>query len=320
MIRGEQREERRERSAVDDNLRLVVVAGDDVAHGPQSRDEHRRALAAEKLHQPAADARLDHRLDLVVGAVAEVAQRPARIRQHLLVVGVHQPRERGERVAEELKLGLRLAAAKVGEGPRGVAEHGELGVLVELLQERVKRVLREHEIAALGGVASDVAEGPHRLLADVVGGRSEELDEDGDRSRIDDDAGVLGGSGRDVGERPRSLELELGERLALEKLDKVGHHASLDDLLDGGRALDGEELAEGGGGLDLDPGIVGLDALDHLGQALELCSRGGARVSARKRSEPAPFFRVRWERGEERSGRRRTLATLFVAADAVESP
>ena len=203
---------------------------------------------------------------------------------------MHQPRERGERVAEELKLGLRLAAAKVGEGPRGVAEHGELGVLVELLQERMKRVLREHEIAALGGVARDVAEGPHRLLADVVGGRSEELDEDGDRSRIDDDAGVLGGSGRDVGERPRSLELELGERLALEKLDKVGHHASLDDLLDGGRALDGEELAEGGGGLDLDPGIVGLDALDHLGQALELCSRGGARVSARKRSEPAPFF------------------------------
>ena len=51
----------------------------------------------EELHQAPADARLDDLLDLVVGAVRQVRQRPARVCQDLLVIGVDQPRQRGQR-------------------------------------------------------------------------------------------------------------------------------------------------------------------------------------------------------------------------------
>ena len=89
----------------------------------------------------------------------------------------------------------------------------------------------------LGSSLHRLTQGPHRLLADVVGRGAEELHKDGDGARIDHDAGVLRGAGRDVGERPRRLELELGEVGALEELDEVRHDASLDHLLDRGAAL-----------------------------------------------------------------------------------
>mmetsp|Transcript_17402 Transcript_17402/g.43072 ORF Transcript_17402/g.43072 Transcript_17402/m.43072 type:complete len:314 (-) Transcript_17402:912-1853(-) len=68
----EQRQQRRQRAAVDDDLGLVVVTGYDVAHRAQRRDEHGRVLGAQQLHQPPAHAGLDDRLDLVVGAVGQV--------------------------------------------------------------------------------------------------------------------------------------------------------------------------------------------------------------------------------------------------------
>ena len=37
---GQQVQQVRQRTAVDDNLRLVVISGDDVAHRPQSRNQH----------------------------------------------------------------------------------------------------------------------------------------------------------------------------------------------------------------------------------------------------------------------------------------
>ena len=64
-----------------------------------------RRRAQQQLDQAAAHAGLDDLLDLVVGAVGEVRQRPARVRQHLLVVGVDQLGQRRQR-----QLGLRAAA------------------------------------------------------------------------------------------------------------------------------------------------------------------------------------------------------------------
>ena len=51
----------------------------------------------EKLDEAPADSGLDDLLDLVVGAIREVGQRPAGICEHLLIIGVNQPGQRGER-------------------------------------------------------------------------------------------------------------------------------------------------------------------------------------------------------------------------------
>ena len=73
-----------------------------------SKGEH----SHEQLDEPAADVGLNDGLDLVVGSVGEVAQGPAGVREHLLVVGVHQTRQGRESL-------LGLFAQRGGEG--GVA-------------------------------------------------------------------------------------------------------------------------------------------------------------------------------------------------------
>lgn len=113
------------------------------------------------------------------------------------------------------------------------------------------------------------SEAGSHLLPDVLRRRGEKLDEDGNSSMVNDDAGVLRGARSDVRERPGGLELhnggegersavgarrrggapgaERGSRLklrqvvALQELHEAGHNARPDDLLDGRRALCGAE-------------------------------------------------------------------------------
>ena len=119
----------------------------------------------------------------------------------------------------------------------------------------------------MGAVAGNVAEGPHRLLADIRLGAREELDEYRDGAGLDNDLGLGGRARGDVRQGPRGLELNEGVGRA-EELDKAAHDTGLDDFLDGGVALLGEEFPELGRGLDLLINLGGEDAGDHLREVL----------------------------------------------------
>ena len=102
-----------------------------------------------------------------------------------------------------------LAAAEVGQGPCGVAEHGR-AVALDVgkdFQEGLHDVQAEDKVAELGAVAGNVAEGPHGLLAHVGAGRAQELDKDGDGASVDHGARLDVGARRNVGQRPRRLKL-----------------------------------------------------------------------------------------------------------------
>lgn len=88
-------------------------------------------------------------------------------------------------MAHLLKVGLGLAAAEVGECPCGIPEHGNLGLFVQLCQEGVERPMAEHEVSAVRRVASNVAQGPHSLLPNIVTGRAKQLYKDGDCAMVD---------------------------------------------------------------------------------------------------------------------------------------
>ena len=79
---------------------------------------------------------------------------------YLLVNGVDQLRQGGQRRAHVFEAGLGLAPAKVGQCPGGVAQHRELRPVRELLQEGAHRTLMEDEVAAHRRVAGDVAQRP----------------------------------------------------------------------------------------------------------------------------------------------------------------
>jgi hypothetical protein len=117
----------------------------------------------------------------------------------------------------------------------------------------------------VGAVTGNVTKGPNSLLADVWLGAAEQLDEDGDGTSLNDNLGLLGGSGGNVGQSPGGLELNQSVRGAKE-LDETSNNTGLDNTLDGGVALLGEQFAELGGSLNLFLNLVGEDTLHHLGE------------------------------------------------------
>lgn len=88
----------------DDDLRLEVVARDDVADGAEGGRLDGGRRVHEELDQALAHAGLDDSLDLLVGAVRQVGERPARVRQHLLVGGVDQLRIRRREEREKVSI------------------------------------------------------------------------------------------------------------------------------------------------------------------------------------------------------------------------
>ena len=59
--------------------------------------------------------------------------------------------------------GRLLPSAEVGQRPGCIAEHGQLGVVLELLQEGRQGTALEHQISALRRVACNVPQSPNSL-------------------------------------------------------------------------------------------------------------------------------------------------------------
>lgn len=59
-----------------------------------------------------------------------------------------------------------LATTEVGQGPSGVAQHGQfVGIFVQDVQQRTQGTLAQNEIAATRTITSNVSEGPYSLLS-----------------------------------------------------------------------------------------------------------------------------------------------------------
>ena len=152
--------------------------------------------------------------------------------------------------AYQIPIGLgRLASAEVAERPSGIPEHAELVVLAKEVQQGTQSSLLQDVIAALRAVSSNVTERPDSLLAHVGDGGREELDKLWNGLRVDDNLGVLGRSGGDVGQSPRGLELKVALRntfpimtsieaylkhgiVSAQEFNKAGHHPALNDAFD----------------------------------------------------------------------------------------
>mmetsp|Transcript_19440 Transcript_19440/g.39610 ORF Transcript_19440/g.39610 Transcript_19440/m.39610 type:complete len:334 (+) Transcript_19440:314-1315(+) len=119
----EQRKQARQRAAIEHALRLVVIAGDNVARSAQRRRLHGRRRVPHQGNHARTNASVEHCLDLLVRSVGEVAQRPAGVSEHLVVVREDQLRKHGQRRRHHRPRGLRLSAAQIGERPRRVAQH-----------------------------------------------------------------------------------------------------------------------------------------------------------------------------------------------------
>eukprot|EP00051_Salpingoeca_urceolata_P032286 m.15074 g.15074 ORF g.15074 m.15074 type:complete len:440 (+) comp4952_c0_seq1:684-2003(+) len=178
--------------AVEHNLCLGVIASDNVANGAQGRRHHAVVAVQQELDQAADDASVNHGLNLFVGPIRKVRQRPARVCQDFLVVAENEPCQCSQRLLDNEKVWRGLfASAEVGQGPRCVANHGDLGCLCNQPEEGRHNAAGEDVVATFCFVASNVAEGPHRLFPHVVVGRQKELDKVRHRVGVNHNASLL---------------------------------------------------------------------------------------------------------------------------------
>jgi hypothetical protein len=135
----------------------------------------------QQIDESPADTALNDRLDLVVRPVREVADRPARIDEDLVVERVDELGKNGESRSDllttsivvrdpstrtmnthHLPFGLRrLATAEVAECPSRVAEHRQLVVLVEEGEKGLEGTRAKNVVTALGRVTGNVTECPN---------------------------------------------------------------------------------------------------------------------------------------------------------------
>ena len=80
-------------------------------------------------------------------------------------------------------------------------------------------------ISAVGRISGDVSDGPDGLLLNVLGGRGQQLDEDGDGSGLDDHSGLRRGPAGDVGKGSGGLELECRVVGGAKELDETWNDA-----------------------------------------------------------------------------------------------
>lgn len=160
-------------------------------------------------------------------------------------------------------------------------------ILAQKRQQGPESALLEYVISALRAVAGDVAQRPNCLLTDIEDGGRKKVDELGDSVGVDNDLGVLLGTGSDVGQSPCSFELRISSinhlvrkaskrthlkhRLtSTQELHEPRHDTALDDAFDWGILFFRKQLAEFGRRVKLTLRVVGEHALDHFVGELEM--------------------------------------------------
>jgi hypothetical protein len=160
-----------------------------------------------------------------------------------------------------------LAAAEVAKRPGSVPKHAQLAAVTKQGQEGPKSTGLKDEVAACRAVSCNVSKSPDSLFAHIGLMAAKELNKDWHSTSLDDDLGLLGGSGSDVGEGPGSFELHQS-MWRPEELNEAAYDASFNYSLDRGVALFGKEFPELGRSLNLLVDLVGKYTLHHLGKLL----------------------------------------------------
>jgi hypothetical protein len=174
----------------------------------------------EKLHQSARDASLDHCLDLIVGTIRKVGDSPASVNQNLVVKRVDKLRQDRESGGNSSPIRLRsLATAEVTQSPCSVTEHAKLAAVAEKVKEGLESPTAEDIVTAVRAVTSNVAKSPNGLFSNIGLRAGKKLDENRDSAGLNDDLGLGGRAGGNVGQGPSSLELDKGVR-GSQELDK----------------------------------------------------------------------------------------------------
>ena len=153
---------------------------------------------------------------------------------YYICVGVLDEKgERGQQTSNGVVAGRRiLAPTQVDNDPGDVAQECDGYCGRDEAEQGLDDAHLHDQVAALRTVADYVAESPDRLFAHVLIGRLEQAQEVLDRARHDHRLGLCGRAGRDIGQRPCRLELQLRLVVFGQAVDKHWQHVCLDDLID----------------------------------------------------------------------------------------
>lgn len=107
-------------------MRLLVGAGDDVAHRPQSCRLHLHLDVRQEWNQMRHDATVDDELNLLVAAIGQIAERPHRVDENVHIGVVYEMTECWKDLIDRLKWRRWIfVAAEIDNHPGDVAQEAD---------------------------------------------------------------------------------------------------------------------------------------------------------------------------------------------------
>jgi len=136
---------------------------------------------------------------------------------------------------------------------------------VKLLEEGSHGAGMENEIATGGRVSSNIPKCPDGLLPNVIIGTKQQPTKDRHCTYFHNNTSMFASSTCNVGKSPSGLELQGRRIIPLKKLNETGNYTAVDNLLYGRISLNTQQTAELGSTLQLEGGVRGKYATNHLG-------------------------------------------------------
>lgn len=246
---------------------MINATRRDVAKYPNGGNEQPHGWLLEMPDDPGDDSAFNNNLYLVLVGVGVVGDGPAAVRDDFLVVELalrDHVAQHGDGVLDVVVFGERAAPAQVGERPAAVLDEGLIGQLLGDFDQVDQSARPDDGVPVEDAVGGDVSDGPDRLLNNPHIRRLQQLHEERNSSLVDDALALNGGAGRDIGERPGGLELQLRVLHLLHIPDHLGDESGVNNRLDGRVFGDGQDLADSDHAVVLVEDVALIDGRDEI--------------------------------------------------------
>mmetsp|Transcript_2250 Transcript_2250/g.3525 ORF Transcript_2250/g.3525 Transcript_2250/m.3525 type:complete len:493 (-) Transcript_2250:130-1608(-) len=263
---------------IDNKLRLQVVTGNNVSNRSQGWGLDSWRWIEEELHQSSGDTRFQDGLNLFVRTIREVRKCPASISQDFFIRTENQLRQGRQGRSDHLKVRLWLSTAEIRKRPGSIAQHAELGILMQLLKQWCHSSCLKDQVTTWWRISGNVTQSPHGLFSDIVIGREQEAYKDRDRTHFHNNLGVFAGSRSNICKSPRGFKLQCWVVISTQKLNEPRHNTSINHLLDRRILLNTKKATKLSSAFHLHLWIISHDAIDHVRKLLQL---GGSRTRHR---------------------------------------
>lgn len=245
----------------EDNISLDIASSNNISEGSQTGDDDAQERVRDVLQKGGEDSSINDELDSLFLSVGQVREGPGGISKNLgLITDLHHLGKNWDSYFNLLEFGEGSSSAKIGNGPSTMFDSILVFGFINNIDQITQSIVFQDHISVERTVSCDISDSPDSLLRNFSMLGSKQVNEKRNTTLIDDSLGLDGGTRSDIRQGPGSLELELELLILLDELKKNWDQTSINDNLDWGAILNGEDFSQSNNSVVLFEPVIGANA------------------------------------------------------------